>query len=73
MRLRSVSPTAAFAVVLSIVSALAHAEDKAASAVSAQELKAKTDYCKTCCKSRSNNASVKRPIGLAAPEQNCGS
>jgi DNA invertase Pin-like site-specific DNA recombinase len=25
------------------------------------------------CKSRSNNPSVKRPIGLAAPEQNCGS
>jgi cytochrome c553 len=48
MRLRSVSPTAAFAVVLSTVSALAHAEDRAASAVSAQELKAKTDYCKTC-------------------------
>lgn len=48
MRLRSVLPTAAVAVVLSIVSALAQAEDKAASAVSAQELKAKTDYCKTC-------------------------
>jgi hypothetical protein len=25
------------------------------------------------CKSRSNNPSLKRPIGLAAPEQNCGS
>jgi cytochrome c553 len=48
MRLRSVSLTAAFAVVLSIVAALAHAEDKAGSAVTGQELKAKTDYCKTC-------------------------
>ncbi|WMT73416.1 c-type cytochrome [Bradyrhizobium sp. Ash2021] len=48
MRLRSVSPTAALAAVLCIVSALADAEDKAASAVSGQELKAKTDYCKTC-------------------------
>jgi hypothetical protein len=25
------------------------------------------------CESRSNNPSLKRPIGLAAPEQNCGS
>ena len=25
------------------------------------------------CKSRSNNPSLKRPIGLAAPESNCGS
>jgi hypothetical protein len=25
------------------------------------------------CKSRSNNPSLKRPISLAAPEQNCGS
>ena len=48
MRLRSVSPTAAFAAILCIVSGLAYAEDKAAAAVSAAELKAKTDYCKTC-------------------------
>ena len=40
--------TAAFAVVLSGVSALAHAQGKAAPGVSAQALKAKTDYCKTC-------------------------
>jgi cytochrome c553 len=46
MRLRSVLPTATLAVVLSILSA--QAQDKAASGVSPQELKAKTDYCKTC-------------------------
>src|ERR1035437_364411 len=45
MNLQSVLLTAAFAIV---VSAAAHAEDKGASAVSKQELKAKTDYCKTC-------------------------
>lgn len=45
MSLRSISLTAVFAIV---VSAAAHAEDKAAPAVSKQELKAKTDYCKTC-------------------------
>jgi cytochrome c553 len=45
MSLQSILLTAAFAIV---VSAAAHAENKAASAVSAQELKAKTDYCKTC-------------------------
>jgi len=45
MNLRSILLTAAF----SIVICTAHAEDKAApSAVSAGELKAKTDYCKTC-------------------------
>jgi cytochrome c553 len=44
MNLQSVLLTAAFAIVVSA----AHAEDKAASAVSKQELKAKTDYCKTC-------------------------
>src|SRR5476649_1162985 len=39
----------ALVVVLAIVYATAgHAEDKVTSAVSAQELKAKTDYCKTC-------------------------
>ena len=45
MNLRSVLLTAAFAAVFSVA---ARAEDKAAPAVSAQELKAKTDYCKTC-------------------------
>jgi cytochrome c553 len=45
MRVRSVLLTAAIAIV---VSAPALAIDKPASAVSAQELKAKTDYCKTC-------------------------
>lgn len=44
MKLQSVLLTAAFAVVVSA----AHAEDKAASPVSKQELQAKTDYCKTC-------------------------
>lgn len=43
MNLKSVLLTTAFAVVFS---AAAHAEDKGA--VSQQELKAKTDYCKTC-------------------------
>ena len=45
MKLRSVLLTGAFA---TIVSVSARAEDKTASAVSTQELKAKTDYCKTC-------------------------
>src|ERR1700682_3396017 len=45
MNLQSVLLTTAFAIV---VSAAAHAEDKGASAVSNQELKAKTAYCKTC-------------------------
>lgn len=44
MKYNSVLLTAAFAIVVSA----AHAEDKPARAVSAQELKAKTDYCKTC-------------------------
>jgi cytochrome c553 len=44
MKYNSVLLTAAFAIVVSAV----HAEDKPARAVSAQELKAKTDYCKTC-------------------------
>src|SRR5476651_522987 len=39
----------ALVVVLAIVYATAgHAEDKVTAAVSEQELKAKTDYCKTC-------------------------
>jgi cytochrome c553 len=45
MNFQSVLLTAAFAIVVSVA---AHAEDKGASAVSQQELKAKTDYCKTC-------------------------
>jgi cytochrome c553 len=45
MNVRSVLLTAAFATIFSVA---ARAEDKTASAVSAQELKAKTDYCKTC-------------------------
>ncbi len=44
MKNNAVLLTAAFAIVVSA----AHAEDKPARAVSAQELKAKTDYCKTC-------------------------
>ena len=44
MSIQSVLLTAAFAFVVSA----AHAEDKATHAVPAQELKAKTDYCKTC-------------------------
>lgn len=39
---------AAFAVVLPAISAPAYAQGKAAPGVSAQLLKAKTDYCKTC-------------------------
>jgi cytochrome c553 len=45
MNLQSVLLTAAFAI---IVSAGAQAENKAASDVLPQALKAKTDYCKTC-------------------------
>ena len=44
MKLASLLLTAAFA----IVASAAHAKDKEASATSANELKAKTDYCKTC-------------------------
>ena len=44
MNLQSVLLAAAFVFVVSA----AHAKDKEMSAVSAQELKAKTDYCKTC-------------------------
>src|ERR1700737_4260894 len=43
MNLQSVLLTTAI-----FVSAAAHAEDKGASAVPTAELKAKTDYCKTC-------------------------
>ena len=45
MTFRSVSLTAAFAIAVSVA---AHAEDKGKAAVSQQELRAKTDYCKTC-------------------------
>ena len=45
MSIRSVLLTATFAIIVSVA---AHAEDKGAPAVSQQELKAKTDYCKTC-------------------------
>ena len=45
MNLRSVLLATAFFIA---VCAAAHAEDKRASAVSNAELKAKTDYCKTC-------------------------
>jgi cytochrome c553 len=45
MSFQSVLLTAAFAIVMC---AAAHAEDKGAPTVSKQELKAKTDYCKTC-------------------------
>jgi cytochrome c553 len=48
MRLRSVSRIPAFAVVVFIVPAMARAEDKTASTVTPQQLKAKTDYCNTC-------------------------
>lgn len=45
MTLQSVLLTMALAI---LASATAHAEDKPSSIVSQQELKAKTDYCKTC-------------------------
>src|ERR1700747_3772280 len=45
MSFQQVLLTAAFAI---LVSAAVRAEDKGAAAVSKQELKAKTDYCKTC-------------------------
>src|SRR6516225_6155568 len=45
---RLMSPTAVLVAVLAIVPVSAHAETKAAPGVSAQALKAKTDYCKTC-------------------------
>src|SRR3974390_2214537 len=44
MKYNSILLTAAFAIVVSA----AHAQAKPARGVSAQELKAKTDYCKTC-------------------------
>ncbi len=47
MKLQLLSRTAAFVIVAS-VAAVAHAEDKPAASVPAGELKAKSDYCKTC-------------------------
>ncbi len=47
MKLHLLSRTAAFVVIAS-VSAVAHAEDKTAASIPAAELKAKSDYCKTC-------------------------
>jgi len=46
--LAAISRIPAFAVVVFIVPAMARAEDKTASTVSPQQLKAKTDYCNTC-------------------------
>jgi|ERR1700688_644872 cytochrome c553 len=48
MSARSISRTAIAAAVLAIAAASAYPESKAAPVVSAQALKAKTDYCKTC-------------------------
>jgi cytochrome c553 len=48
MSMQTLLRVAAFAMVLPAVSAPAYAQGKAAPAVSAQVLKAKTDYCKTC-------------------------
>lgn len=47
MSSQSLSRTTAAFVVAAVISTMSHAQDKAAH-VSAQELKAKTDYCKTC-------------------------
>jgi cytochrome c553 len=47
MRLRLLFRTTAFVIIAS-VAAVAHAEDKSAASVPARELKAKSDYCKTC-------------------------
>src|SRR5215472_9559394 len=48
MSMQKLLLAAASAVVLSVVSLSAHAQGNAAPGVSAQVLKAKTDYCKTC-------------------------
>jgi cytochrome c553 len=48
MGARSISRTAIVAAAIAIATTSAHAESKAASSVSPQVLKAKTDYCKTC-------------------------
>jgi cytochrome c553 len=48
MSLQVMSRSIAIACVLALATASAHAESNAATGVSAQVLKAKTDYCKTC-------------------------
>jgi cytochrome c553 len=48
MNMQTRLQTASFAMVLWVICAPAHAQGKAAPEVSAQVLKAKTDYCKTC-------------------------
>jgi cytochrome c553 len=48
MNIQTPLRTAAIALVLSVVCLAAHAQDNAAPGVSAQALKAKADYCKTC-------------------------
>lgn len=48
MGARSISRTAIVAAAVAIATISAHTESKAASGVSPQVLKAKTDYCKTC-------------------------
>ena len=48
MKSRLIPRSAALALAVLIISAPAHAQGKATPGVSAQTLKAKTDYCKTC-------------------------
>ena len=48
MSMQTLLRVAAFSMVLPVISAPAHAQGKTAPEVSAQVLKAKTDYCKTC-------------------------
>ena len=48
MSMQTLLRVAAFSMVLPVISAPAHAQGKTAPDVSAQVLKAKTDYCKTC-------------------------
>ena len=48
MRSRSILLAAAFTIVVAAVFVPLQAQNKAAQGVSAQALKAKTDYCKTC-------------------------
>jgi cytochrome c553 len=47
MKLQTIFRTAAFVVIASLLAA-AHAQDKRADSVPPRELKAKSDYCKTC-------------------------
>ena len=47
MKLQTIFRTAAFVVIASLF-AVAHAQDKRADSVPPRELKAKSDYCKTC-------------------------